>query len=76
MGETRSNCPINVGSLKVLTRMTALMMASGMCSVQSNGRVADGNWRQFRKNNRENESIPWANYPTFIEVENSSTPFL
>lgn len=75
MGETRSNCPINVGSLKVLTRMAALMMASGMCSVQSNGRVADGNWREFRKN-RENESILWASYLTFIEVENSSTPFL
>lgn len=47
MGETRNDCPVNVGSLKLLTRTTAWMVASGMCSVQANGRVADGNWREI-----------------------------
>lgn len=46
MGET-NNCPVDVGSLKLLTSTTAWMVASGVCSVQSSGRVADGNWRQI-----------------------------
>lgn len=76
MGET-NNCPVDVGSLKLLTSTTAWMVASGVCSVQSSGRVADGNWRQIVEKKWPGKwEHSMGNYPTFIEAENSSTPFL